>query len=155
MKTGFAVAAIALMAAGGFRATAGAREIDRIGRAQEAAAARSVRDGVYTDEQAKRGDALYRQECGTCHGDALTGGEASPALTGPDFLANWNGLTVGDLMEKLRLTMPDGAPGKMSRQEYADLLAFILKVNGFPAGTVELAKEPEPLKQIKVELPKP
>lgn len=60
-------------------------------------AARSVWDGVYTAEQAKRGEALYGEHCASCHGAALAGAEAAPALTGFEFSANWNGLTLGDL----------------------------------------------------------
>ena len=61
------------------------------------APARSVWEGVYTNDQAKRGQPLYSQYCGACHGDTLGGGESAPPLAGAEFLSNWNGLTVGDL----------------------------------------------------------
>ncbi len=72
-------------------------------RAQEApSGSRSVWDGVYTQEQAERGHSLYNEHCTSCHGDTLAGGEVAPPLAGGDFLANWNGLTVGDLFERIR-----------------------------------------------------
>ena len=61
---------------------------------------RSVWDGVYTAEQAKRGEGLYTQHCAACHGGTLLGAEEAPALTGFEFGANWNGLTLGDLFER-------------------------------------------------------
>ncbi len=86
---------------------------------------RSVWDGVYTEEQAKRGETIYRKECAACHGDILTGGESAPPLTGGAFLANWNGLTMGDLFDRIRKTMPQSAPGRLTRQQDADILAFM------------------------------
>jgi len=114
-------------------------------------AARSVWDGVYTEEQAKRGAALYAKECAGCHGTALTGGEEAPALSGTTFMSNWNGLTLGDLFERTRTTMPQNDPGKVSRQQHADILAFILSFNKFPAGKTELEMQAEMLKEIRFE----
>jgi S-disulfanyl-L-cysteine oxidoreductase SoxD len=126
-------------------------------RAQEPAAAdsRSVWDGVYTDDQAKRGELVYRKECAACHGAILTGGESAPALTGGAFLSNWNGLTLGDLFERIRKTMPQTSPGKLTRQQNADVLAFVLSVGKFPTGKTELPKQPEFLKEIRFEAMKP
>src|SRR6185369_14585331 len=67
---------------------------------------RSVWDGVYTSAQAERGAALYANNCASCHGSALGGGESAPPLTGGEFSSNWYGLTVGDLFERIRITMP-------------------------------------------------
>jgi len=130
---------------------------DRVLRAQEQTQAdsRSVWDGVYTEEQAKRGVALYQKECKTCHGDALAGGESAPPLTGGAFLANWNGLTLGDLFERIRKTMPQNAPGKLNRQQNADILAFVLSANKFPAGKTELSRQAEFLKEIRFEAVRP
>ena len=99
----------------------------------------SVWDGVYTAEQAQRGEPLYQQSCAECHGPDLSGGEMSPGLVGGEFVWNWNGLSVGDLFERLRVSMPQGEPGSVSRQEKADILAFLLAANDFPAGDTELA----------------
>jgi mono/diheme cytochrome c family protein len=124
-------------------------------RAQTPAETRSVWDGVYTEEQAKRGETVYRKECGACHGDLLTGGESAPALTGGAFQSNWNGLTLGDLFDRIRKTMPQSAPGRLTRQRDADVLAFMLSVNKFPAGKTELYRQSEMLKEIRFETKKP
>ena len=114
---------------------------------------RSVWDGAYTLAQAKRG-ALKSGLCTSCHGDGFAGGGA-PELVGPEFLARWDGRTVGDLFDLIRLTMPDDDPGALSREEYADLVAYILAVNKFPTGTSEIAITAEPLKQIQLLASKP
>jgi mono/diheme cytochrome c family protein len=110
---------------------------------------------VYTEEQAKRGESLYQKECKTCHGDTLAGGESAPPLTGGAFLANWNGLTLGDLFERIRKTMPQNAPGKLNRQQNADILAFVLSANKFPTGKTELSRQAEFLKEIRFEAVRP
>ena len=115
---------------------------------------RSVWDGVYTSEQSQRGAALYTGACAACHGTALTGGESAPPLAGGDFFSNWNGLTVGDLFERIRISMPADSPGKLSRQEDADILAYILSMNQFPPVKAELDRQTEVLKEIRIE-PKP
>jgi cytochrome c len=112
---------------------------------------RSVWDGVYTYEQAKRGAALYATECASCHGGALNGGESAPPLTGGEFFSNWNGLTLGDLFERIRVSMPADNPGKLSREHDADILAFMLSVNQFPEGKTELEHRTEALRQIRIE----
>lgn len=126
-------------------------------RAQEPAApeSRSVWDGVYTEEQAKRGEPVYHKECAPCHGDSLAGGESAPPLTGGAFLSNWNGLTLGDLFDRIRKTMPQNTPGKLTKQQNADVLAYALSVNKFPAGKTELSKQTEFLKEIRFDVVKP
>ena len=119
-------------------------------RAQQATS-RSVLDGAYTEEQAKRGQALYGQHCTSCHGPTLMGTEMAPALTGAAFNSKWNDRTVNDLFEKIRGSMPGDDPGKLSRQETAAVLAYILSVDKFPAGKTELETESELLKQIRFE----
>jgi cytochrome c len=116
---------------------------------------RTVWDGVFTAEQADRGQPLYRKECASCHGDMLTGGEMAPPLAGGQFLSNWNGLTLGDLFERIRKTMPQSKPGKLPRTTIADVTAFMLKANEFPAGKDELSTKPEMLSQIQIEATKP
>jgi cytochrome c len=114
-----------------------------------------VWDGVYTEDQAKRGETIYRKECAACHGDMLTGGESAPPLTGDAFLANWDGLTMGDLFDRIRKTMPQSNPGRLTRQQDADILAFMLSVNRFPSGKTELYRQSEMLKEIRFESAKP
>jgi quinoprotein glucose dehydrogenase len=115
----------------------------------------SVWDGVYTEEQAKRGAAVYRQYCASCHGNELEGGEMAPGLTGGGFSSNWNGLTVGDLFDRTRNTMPQDNPGALTREQDADVVAYVLSVNKFPVGKTELSSQSEMLKQIKFESVKP
>ena len=116
---------------------------------------RSVWDGVYSEAQARRGAGLYAAECGSCHGTALTGGESAPPLTGGEFIYNWNGLTLGDLFDRIRTTMPASRPGKLSREQNAEVLAFILQFNQFPAGSADLERQSEALKTIRFEAEKP
>jgi S-disulfanyl-L-cysteine oxidoreductase SoxD len=116
---------------------------------------KSIWDGIYTEEQATRGKTLYASECSSCHGAELTGGEMAPGLAGGEFISGWDGLTVGDLFERIRISMPQNSPGSLSGQQNADILAFIFTVNKFPTGTSELPKEAGILKQIKFEGKKP
>ena len=106
-------------------------------------------DGVYTPEQAKRGETLYHEKCASCHGPDMTGGEMAPGLTGGDFTANWNDLSLGDLFERMRISMPQNNPGSLSRPENADVLAFMLQKGGAPAGKTELPSQTEVLNGIK------
>ena len=124
----------------------------RTGQDQEK---RSIWSGVYSAEQAKRGEGTYAQSCAACHGATLEGGEMAPPLVGGMFNSNWNGLTLGDLMERTRVSMPQNNPGSLSRQQYADILAFMLASGTFPAGQVELPRETEMLKLITFEASKP
>jgi mono/diheme cytochrome c family protein len=116
---------------------------------------RSVWDGVYTEAQAKRGLTVYHQHCASCHGQSLEGIETAGPLTGPVFTSNWNGVTVGDMFERTRISMPLDKPGTLSRQQIADVLAYLFSENKLPAGKSELARQPEVLKQIKFEAVKP
>ncbi len=111
---------------------------------------RSVNDGVYTDPQAKRGQAVYQEECSRCHSENLAGGENSPALAGDAFLEKWNGKTVDDLYELIRTTMPADSPGRLSRQQYVDIVAFMFQVNKFPPGQGELERDSARLKDILI-----
>jgi mono/diheme cytochrome c family protein len=111
---------------------------------------KSVNDGVYTAEQAKRGDALYKEQCATCHGDSLEGSGPMPPLAGKDFLANWSGKTLGDLYEKTQTTMPATAPGTLTPAQAADVVSHLLASGKFPAGMTELDSKVETLKEIKI-----
>ncbi len=121
--------------------------------ASQAPAARTVWDGVYTLDQAKRG-ALKSGLCAGCHGDGFEGASA-PQLVGEPFVSRWEGRTVGDLFDLIRLTMPDDDPGSLAREEYADLVAYILAVNKFPTGSGEIGTSIEPLQQIQIVATKP
>jgi quinoprotein glucose dehydrogenase len=121
---------------------------------QAATQARSVNDGVYSAEQAKRGEALYREQCATCHGDNLEGSGPMPPLAGKDFLSNWTGKSVGDLFEKTTTTMPATAPGTLTPAQGADIVAHLLAAGKYPSGTTELESKVEALMQIKLDPPK-
>ena len=110
----------------------------------------SVWDGVYTTAQAERGGAFYAKECASCHGEGLMGQDQAPGLIGSQFLATWNGQTVGDLFEQTRKSMPLEAPNSFSRQEYLDVVAFMLRANGFPAGKTELPRATADLTQLSI-----
>jgi mono/diheme cytochrome c family protein len=114
------------------------------------AATRSLKDGVYGAEQATRGEGTYHQECGSCHGQTLTGGDTGPALVGDDFIKEWTGMTVADLFERVSISMPQDSPGRLSRREYADVVAYLFKANNFPAGQNDLGTDVAVLKQILI-----
>jgi len=113
------------------------------------AGAQTVWSGVFTPAQADRGGAVYAQSCANCHGSGLEGADMSPALAGAAFMASWNDLTLGDLAERIRISMPADKPGTLSRQEQTDVIAFILRSNRFPAGTIELPTATPALRTIK------
>jgi S-disulfanyl-L-cysteine oxidoreductase SoxD len=117
--------------------------------------ARTVWDGLYTDEQAARGETLYAEQCAKCHGDGLGGVESAPALTGTTFYSNWEGETLEALFNRLRSTMPLDKPGSLSRAQNADILAHMLKVGGYPAGPMPLEGQPGALATVTVRMYKP
>lgn len=123
-------------------------------RAQETS--RSAWDGVYTQQQADRGAPKYKEHCALCHGENLEGDEEDPPLAGALFLTNWDGLPLGDLFVRIRRDMPlNWKVGKLNPDVCADILAYMLSVNGFPNGNAELAHSPEVLNQIRFESHKP
>lgn len=119
-------------------------------RAQDAATV-SVWSGVYTDEQAKRGEVVANKLCTSCHGPELSGGEAGPALVGLEFIANWNNLTIADFYDRIHATMPADSPGTMTPQQTSDVIAYIFKLNKYPAGKTALPIDIAALKGVKIE----
>lgn len=111
--------------------------------------AKTVKDGVYTDEQAKKGEALYGEQCASCHSADLSGGGA-PALAGGDFIGFWDKTPVNDLVEKVVTTMPASSPGSLNRAQGAEIVAFMLQKNKFPAGSAELPSDAAALKAITI-----
>ena len=122
--------------------------------AAPATQAKSVWDGVFTKEQADRGAVAFKAACSECHGNDLAGDGFAPALTGSDFMGNWNDLSVGDLFERIRVSMPPSGPGAVTPAQKADIVAHILNASKFPAGTTELEPKTEALKLIKIEMKK-
>jgi mono/diheme cytochrome c family protein len=121
----------------------------------EGQAARSVWDGVYTTEQADRGQALYTANCASCHAETLGGGETAPALTGVAFNATWDGVALSGLFERMRLTMPPGKTGTLSREQHADILAHLLRASQFPTGQDALSADRTTLENIRFETYRP
>ena len=115
----------------------------------------SVWSGVYTDAQAEQGAAVYKTHCVSCHGDSLSGGEQVPALRGVTFGATWESVPLADLFERMRKTMPPGKSGVVTRQEYANVLAYLLKMNSMPAGSAPLPSESTALAAITFQSNKP
>jgi mono/diheme cytochrome c family protein len=113
----------------------------------QAQQSQTVRQGVYTENQAKRGEAVYKDRCTSCHGEMLEG-RLGPPLTGTDFINDWAKQPLSELYGKIRNTMPQDNPGKLTAQETADILAYILQTGKFPAGRGELNADEAVLKQI-------
>ncbi len=125
-------------------------------RAQESSPqSRSVWDGVYAPTQADSGHQLYGQQCASCHGNSLEGRDDAPPLAGIEFLSNWNGLTLGDLFERIRKTMPKDKPGTLSRETITSVIAYMLNCNEFPAGKTDLPQQPDQLRLIRIDETKP
>ena len=101
---------------------------------------RSIRDGVFTADQAIRGQAAYTGPCDRCHGYKLDGAAddpdmlPAPPVAGPKFLRKWNGRSLAELFEYMRVAMPANNPGYLSEREWADIVAYMLSVSGMPAG---------------------
>jgi mono/diheme cytochrome c family protein len=108
---------------------------------------------VYTDAQAGRGQTLYGRHCEQCHGTGLEGDAPTeiPALAGDTFLQRWSGRNLEDLILRMERSMPQGAPGSLSRSEYADLAAYLLRANAFPAGYEALGIDADRLRPIVLE----
>ena len=116
---------------------------------------RTTWSGIYTNEQAARGEKLYAEHCAQCHGDGLGGVESAPALTGDMFNSNWEGVPLGDLLDRIRISMPQNKPGSLSRAQTADIVAHVLKVGGFPSGDTPLDGQAGALSQTKFVTYKP
>jgi len=104
---------------------------------------RSVWDGVYTDEQAGRGNDLFMNRCATCHDPSEFAGQA--------FIDQWKGQTAFNLFDTIRTEMPKDNPGSLSADNYRDIVTFMFKANSFPVGKVELEAKDDVLKQIRIE----
>src|SRR5687767_10673227 len=110
----------------------------------------TVWNGVYTETQAYRGEKVADTTCIGCHGPKLDGGDSGPKLVGETFLANWSSQSVGELFSWLQEAMPAEAPGTLSRDETAAVIAYILKLNKIPPGKLDLPTDPQVLGRIKI-----
>lgn len=103
-------------------------------------------DGIYSAEQANRGAQLFEERCSACH--------TVDQFTGPEFLLSWGGQPALGLFTLIRTTMPQGSPASLKRQEYADVLAYLLRENGLPAGSTELSGTDDALKKTVIPVKK-
>ena len=99
--------------------------------------------GAYTEAQAARGEATYRANCTSCH--------ATSAHVGDAFVRAWDGRTAFDIFELIRTTMPIDNPGRLSREQYADVVAYLFKLNRLPAGERPLPSDDDGLKQVRID----
>ena len=111
---------------------------------------RTVWDGVYTEEQAVRGEAVYQDQCTFCHLDDLMGDAFATPLIADAFTLRWEGGTLGDLMIVTQVTMPADQPNTLTSEQVADVIAFLLKMNEYPAGDEELPPDQEALEAIAI-----
>jgi mono/diheme cytochrome c family protein len=114
-------------------------------RAQSADSARVAEHsatGTFTEDQASRGKLVYESYCAACHTTSFH--------TDEQFRFNWFGRTVADLFKTLKTTMPEDNPGGLSDDDYTRVIAYILKLNGFPAGTDSLAADSVQMKAIRI-----
>ena len=117
------------------------------------AARRTVWDKVYTEAQASRGEELYGRHCAECHGSGLDGDAVTeiPALALDSFMQRWSTRNVDDLLARMQRAMPPAAPGSLTRTQYVDLVAYLLKSNGVPSGFDALGTDSERLRQIVIQ----
>ena len=129
------------------KGTAAAVIVALVSSVLSAQAGRTAKDGVYTDAQAARGGAIYKEKCASCHGPTL-GGSLAPPLAGDAFAATWGG-PLSAIVDKIQATMPaNDSMGTLTRAQTADVVAFILQTSKFPAGRAELPPEDAALKTI-------
>ena len=129
-RSGRALGALALVVA--VRTAAGAAD---------APPSRTTPDRIYTDAQAARGKQAYEQACVQCHALDFYRGET---------MKSWDGGSMSDLYDAVSVRMPPGNPGSLKRREYADILAYLLSLNGMPAGREELSSRAADLKAIRI-----
>lgn len=139
-----------LMAIGLLSFTLGSRALipTQVTAAQGQPPARTVWGAAYTEAQAARGKAAYQQQCSFCHLSDLRGQGFAPPLIEEAFVQRWSDGNLGDLFTIVKLTMPQDKPASLMDQEYADIVAYLLKANQYPAGQQELAPDPAALKQV-------
>ena len=116
----------------------------------------SVWDGVFTEAQATRGQAVYPGACGLCHGRRLNGAaddpdmRSTPPLARARFLRVWEGRSLAALFQYTRVTMPEDNPNSLTDQEYVDVIAYMLAVGGMPTGDDELQPDPQSLARVVI-----
>ncbi len=146
MKKALAKVALAVVLTGcastqeGMPANAAAPTGDALVSEAAPAAEASAASEFYTVGQARRGNGLFRDNCVSCH--------ASSEFTGSSFERRWRNRAVGDLYEFVLYSLPDDNPGGLPEQTYADIIAYMLELNDFPAGQTELPVSMDTLMQL-------
>ena len=107
-------------------------------------APRSLRDGVYSARQVRRGAGIFEDVCSQCH---------LPEQFTDSLIDAWTGASVAELFTFVRSSMPEDSPGRLRPSEYADVLAFIFSINELPTGETELTPDAELLERIRIEGP--
>ena len=107
--------------------------------------ARTTRSGVYTAAQAERGSDVYAGMCRSCHSAA--------SHTGVTFAKWWKGRTLADLFGYVSERMPKNDPGSLAPEQYADVVAYLLRMNAMPPGRAELAPDSAALAAIRIDVP--
>jgi hypothetical protein len=118
--------------------------------AQESDAILTIWEGLYTAEQAERGRATFDRSCSRCHNSNLRGSDRGPTLVGDEFLASWLDGSLEALFSVIRDSMPDGNASTVNDARKADVLAYILRRNGFPTGTAELPAAAGKLEMVQI-----
>lgn len=143
MKNIIGCAAFVLLVAGCASTQGGAPESGPAAAAPAAPAADASSGAAsYTAAQATRGSGLFRDNCVSCH--------ASSEFAGSSFVRRWTNRAVGDIYEFVLYSMPDDNPGGLPQQTYADIVAYILQLNDFPAGDTELPPSVEALMEMEM-----
>ena len=110
----------------------------------------AIWSGIYTAEQAARGETVYTEACIACHGQDLGGNSNSPGLMGMGFMFMWEGRTLGAFFGKIQAEMPTDRPGQLPKKDYLDVVAYILQKNLFPEGDEELPSNVEILNDLLI-----
>ena len=105
--------------------------------------------GAAGGDQQTRGKSLYMDKCASCHQENLKGTTETPPLTGDMFWTNWETYSANNLVEQVRTTMPEDNPGSLMRQEYVDIIAYILKTNEVPF-MGDLPMDADALKKVTI-----
>jgi len=103
----------------------------------------SVLDGVFSRDQAARGDLSFRRNCAGCH--------LSQEFADPILWRSWHGRSAGDIVNQIAASMPVDAPGSLSRDVYTDIVAYMLRLRGYPAGDGELSSESAVQSTVRIE----
>jgi quinoprotein glucose dehydrogenase len=118
------------------------------GATTTAPSAKTTWDGIFSQAQATKGETVYVDKCQKCHG-ANGGGADAPPLVGADFASDWDGLSLYQLFDRTKSSMPQDDPGSMSREDTAAVTAYMLQKNGFPAGEMDLPSSADALNAMK------